>query len=61
MENKKVCIPTVGLVNGGITLPNVVVGHCTTDYVIRRITRPMRSGLRKLRSGEPINWNEVYR
>ena len=60
MEKKNVCIPSVNLVNGGATLPNVVVGHRTSDYVIRRISRPMRSGVRLIGSREPINWNEVY-
>ena len=60
MENKRVCIPSVGLVNGGATLPDVVVGRRTSDYVVRRISRPMRGGVRVIGSGEPINWDEVY-
>lgn len=61
MDKTRVCIPSVGLVNGGVALPSVVVGHRTSDYVVRRISRPMRSGVRVIGSGEPIDWNEVYR
>lgn len=60
METKRVCIPSVGLVRGGATLPDVVVGHRTSKYVVRRISRPMRSGVRVIGSGKPINWDEVY-
>lgn len=52
MEKKRVCIPSVGLVNGGATLPDVVVGHRTSDYVVRRISRPMRSGVRVIGSSD---------
>ena len=54
MEKKRVCIPSVGLVNGGVTLPDVVVGHRTSDYVVRRISRPMRSGVRMLDEAERL-------
>ncbi len=60
MEKKHVIIPSISSIKGHSTLPEAVVGYCTSDYVVRRVSRPMRGGVRLLGSGKSINWNEVY-
>ena len=40
--------------NCGATLPDVVVGRRTSDFVVRRVFRPMRSGVRVISSGNPL-------
>jgi len=59
-EKKRVCIPSLETRSIRPTLPESVVGNRTSDYVIRRVSRPMRSGVRVLGGGESINWDEVY-
>ena len=60
MEKKHVIIPSISSIKGHRTLPEAVVGYRTSDYVVRRISRPMRGGVRLLSSGKPIDWDEVY-